>query len=99
MRLSLGESEDLIPDEGYSFLWITDFPWLEVDNETGEYHALHHPFTKPRLDDFNKYIDTAPEKIRAQAYDIVLNGFELGGGSIRIHESSMQSTNVQTSGD
>jgi aspartyl-tRNA synthetase len=91
VRLSLGETEGLIPESGYSFLWVTDFPWLEEDEETGEFKALHHPFTKPRLDDFEKYIKTAPGKIRAQAYDIVLNGYEIGGGSIRIHEASLQS--------
>jgi len=91
VRLSLGESEGVIPETGYSFLWITDFPWLDYDEETKEYTALHHPFTKPRLDDLEKYGEKNPEKIRAQAYDLVLNGYELGGGSIRIADDKLQS--------
>ncbi|MBM2813249.1 MAG: aspartyl-tRNA synthetase [Ignavibacteria bacterium] len=73
----------------YSFLWVTDFPLLEYDAESGRFIAMHHPFTSP-VDEDIPLMDTAPEKVRAKAYDIVLNGSEVGGGSIRIHRGDIQ---------
>ena len=76
------------PDE-FKFLWVTEFPLFEYDEEDGRYYAKHHPFTAPMDEDYH-LIDTEPGKVRARAYDIVLNGTELGGGSIRIHTTEMQ---------
>jgi aspartyl-tRNA synthetase len=76
------------PDE-FKFLWVTEFPLFEFDEEDGRYYAKHHPFTAPMDEDYH-LIDTDPGKVRARAYDIVLNGTELGGGSIRIHTTEMQ---------
>ena len=74
----------------FKFLWITEFPLLEWSEEDGRFYAMHHPFTAPMAEDW-QYIDTDPGRVRAEAYDIVLNGYELGGGSIRIHSSEVQS--------
>lgn len=79
----------LLNDKQFNLLWVTDFPMFEKDDETGELKAMHHPFTHPKQEDI-PLLDTAPEKVKADAYDIVLNGVELGGGSIRIHESELQ---------
>lgn len=79
----------LLDDKQFNLLWVTDFPMFEKDDETGELKAMHHPFTHPKQEDI-PLLDTAPEKVKADAYDIVLNGVELGGGSIRIHESELQ---------
>ncbi len=73
----------------YSFHWVTDFPLFEWDEETNRFYAMHHPFTSPLEEDF-KYLDTDPGKVRAKAYDLVVNGAELGGGSIRIHDNNIQ---------
>jgi len=73
-----------------SLLWVTDFPLLEWDDETNRYYAMHHPFTSPRDEDLDK-LETSPGDVRAKAYDLVLNGNEIAGGSIRIHDSSVQS--------
>ena len=79
----------LLDDARYNFLWVTDFPMFEKDEETGQLKAMHHPFTNPKVEDI-PLLDTEPEKVKADAYDIVLNGVELGGGSIRIHDRKLQ---------
>jgi aspartyl-tRNA synthetase len=76
--------------EVFAPLWVMDFPLLEWDDETQRYHAMHHPFTSPKPEDI-ALIDTEPGKVRANAYDLVLNGNEIGGGSIRIHDRALQS--------
>ncbi|MGC2872933.1 aspartate--tRNA ligase [Ihubacter sp. mB4P-1] len=80
----------LLHDDQFHLLWVTDFPMFEKDDETGELKAMHHPFTNPKAEDI-PLLDTEPEKVKADAYDIVLNGVELGGGSIRIHDGELQS--------
>ncbi|MGI6037165.1 MAG: aspartate--tRNA ligase [Limnochordia bacterium] len=89
IRLHLGRRLDLIPRDSFNFLWVLDFPLLEYDDEEKRYVAVHHPFTSP-LDEDLPLLATDPGKVRAKAYDLVLNGFELGGGSIRIHRRSVQ---------
>ena len=89
LRLELGKRLGLIDDNKYSFTWVIDFPLLEWDEDNKRYAAVHHPFTAP-VDDDIKYFETDPGKIRAKAYDLVLNGSEIGGGSIRIHRSDIQ---------
>ena len=79
----------LLDSKQFNFLWVTDFPLFEYDEETGSYSAMHHPFTSPRLSDVDKLIEK-PGEVKARAYDIVLNGVELGGGSIRIHDRELQ---------
>jgi len=88
LRLTLGKQLGLIRDE-WNFLWVTDFPLLEWSEEEQRYVAMHHPFTSPKLED-RHLLKTSPEKARARAYDLTLNGVELGGGSIRIHDQSLQ---------
>ena len=88
MRLLAGEMAKVINPNDFVFTWVTDFPLFER-NEEGRLQSMHHPFTSPHPDDI-ALLDTEPEKVRAQAYDIVLNGVELGGGSIRIHDPEMQ---------
>ena len=88
-RLMMGEKENLIDQDAYEFTWVTEFPLVEWDDDAGRYVALHHPFTSPREEDREKMSDQ-PENIRARAYDLVLNGKEIGGGSIRIHDQEMQ---------
>ena len=89
LRLQMGEELGLRPKDKFAPLWVVDFPLLEKDEETGNFHAMHHPFTSPKTEDLDK-IETAPEEVRANAYDMVINGVELGGGSIRISERKMQ---------
>jgi len=89
LRLYLGDKLGLIAKDEFCFLWVTDFPLLEYDEETKRYVAMHHPFTSPREEDI-ALLETAPEKARARAYDLVLNGVELGGGSIRNHRLDVQ---------
>ena len=89
LRCELGKELGLIPEDEFAFLWITDFPLFEYSEEQGRFVAMHHPFTMPYEDDID-YIVSDPGKVRAQAYDIVLNGCELGGGSIRIHREDVQ---------
>lgn len=89
LRLELAHRFDLIKKDEIGLLWVTDFPLLEFDEEEKRYIAKHHPFTSPVEEDIT-LLDTNPEKVRAKAYDIVLNGYELGGGSIRIHNSKLQ---------
>jgi len=89
LRLHLGEELKLVDRERWEPLWITDFPLLEYDEGERRYVALHHPFTGPFVEDLPQ-LETKPLDVRAQAYDMVLNGFEIGGGSIRIHQSDVQ---------
>jgi len=89
LRLNIGGRLGLIPPEGYGFVWVTDFPMFDYDDAEKRFVAVHHPFTAPVEDDLAK-MDTEPLKVRAQAYDLVLNGSEIGGGSIRIHRSDTQ---------
>lgn len=89
LRLELAKRLDLIDNKKYSFLWITDFPLLEYNEDEQRLEAVHHPFTSP-LDEDMPLLDVQPESVRARAYDVVLNGVELGGGSIRIHKRDLQ---------
>ncbi|MBG9815121.1 aspartate--tRNA ligase [Bacillus endophyticus] len=89
LRLKLGKDLELIDESKFNFLWVTDWPLLEYDEEEGRYFAAHHPFTMPVREDVEK-LETAPEEVKAQAYDLVLNGYELGGGSLRIYERDVQ---------
>ena len=90
LRLHLGNELGLRDPNIFKPLWVVDFPLLEWDEETKRYHAMHHPFTSPKPEDIN-LIDTDPGKVRANAYDLAMNGVELGGGSIRIHDKALQS--------
>jgi aspartyl-tRNA synthetase len=90
LRLSLAKKDGLLDPEKYEFLWVVDFPLLEWDPEEKRYGAMHHPFTSP-MDDDVALLDTDPGKARAKAYDLVLNGSEIGGGSTRIHDAAVQS--------
>lgn len=89
LRGNLAERLGLIPEGSYDLLWVTDFPLFEIDPETGEKAAKHHPFTSPNLADLDK-MESDPAAVRARAYDMVLNGTELGGGSIRINDQELQ---------
>jgi aspartyl-tRNA synthetase len=88
LRLITGEAAGVIAKDKFAFTWITDFPLFEK-NDQGEIQSMHHPFTSPHLEDID-FLESEPLRVRAQAYDIVLNGTELGGGSIRIHDSDLQ---------
>ncbi len=88
LRLTVAKRLGIIPDE-FNFLWITEFPFFEYNEETGNWDAMHHPFTSP-LDECIQYLDSAPEKVFAKAYDLVLNGVELSSGSIRITDPELQ---------
>ncbi len=89
LRLELARSLGLLDKGQFCFLWVTEFPLLEWSDEEGRFMAMHHPFTMPMEEDWDK-IDTNPGAVRAKAYDIVLNGTELGGGSVRIHQADIQ---------
>jgi aspartyl-tRNA synthetase len=89
LRIKLGKELKLIDESKFNFLWVTDWPLLEYDEEDGRYYAAHHPFTMPVREDL-ELLNSSPEKVRAQAYDLVLNGYELGGGSLRIYERDIQ---------
>ena len=89
LRLKLAEDLELLDPNQYNFLWITEFPLLEWSEEENRFMAMHHPFTMPMEEDWDK-IDSDPGAVRAKAYDIVLNGTELGGGSVRIHQDDIQ---------
>lgn len=91
LRQKLAVDLDLIDKDKYNYLWVVNWPLLEYDEEKGRYSAAHHPFTMPKVEDV-ELLETAPEKAYAQAYDIVLNGYELGGGSIRIYDKEVQSS-------
>lgn len=90
LRMEMGERLGLRKPDEFAPLWVLDFPLLDWDEETKRYHAMHHPFTSPKTEDMDK-LDTDPGAVRANAYDLVLNGNEIGGGSIRIHDKQMQS--------
>lgn len=89
LRIKLAKDLGLINEDEFKFLWVTDFPLVEFDEDADRYVALHHPFTHPINEDL-ELVDTDPGKVRAYAYDLILNGVELGGGSIRIHNSALQ---------
>lgn len=89
LRRHIADQMGLLDDEQYNLLWVVDFPLFEKDEETGRYQAMHHPFTSPKAEDA-QLLKTDPTSAKANAYDIVLNGVELGGGSIRIHDRDMQ---------
>ena len=90
LRLEIAKNLGLLKKDEFKFLWITEFPLLEFSEEENRYMAMHHPFTMPMEEDLDK-IDTEPGAVRAKAYDIVLNGNEIGGGSVRIHQNDIQS--------
>lgn len=89
LRLLMGDKLGLRDKQKFSALWVLDFPLLEWNEETGRYHAMHHPFTSPKTEDI-ALLDSDPGKVRANAYDMVINGTEVGGGSIRIHDRATQ---------
>ncbi|MCD4772127.1 MAG: aspartate--tRNA ligase [Bacteroidales bacterium] len=89
LRLEMGNRLDLRDPNKFCPLWVTDFPLLEWNEESGRFHAMHHPFTSPKKEDIDM-LETEPENVRANAYDVVINGVEIGGGSIRIHDRELQ---------
>jgi aspartyl-tRNA synthetase len=89
LRLQIAQKENLLNPEQYEFLWVTDFPLLEYNAEDGRWYSMHHPFTSPHDEDWDK-LETQPGEVRAKAYDLVLNGSEIGGGSVRIHDAGLQ---------
>jgi aspartyl-tRNA synthetase len=89
LRLIVAKQLGIVPEKQYNFVWITEFPFFEQDEETGAWVAMHHPFTMP-LDECLEYIDTDPGKVRAKCYDLVLNGIEISSGSIRITDPVLQ---------
>ena len=89
LRLELARNMELIDNNVYNFLWVTEFPLLEYNDELERFQAMHHPFTMPMEEDL-PYLDSEPGRVRARAYDIVLNGSEIGGGSVRIHQDDIQ---------
>ena len=89
LRLELGRQMGLIDENKFQFLWVTEFPLLEWSEEESRFVAMHHPFTMP-MDEDLEYLDSDPGRVRAKAYDIVLNGVELGGGSVRIFQNDIQ---------
>jgi aspartyl-tRNA synthetase len=91
VRLQVGKQEKLIDPKAYKLLWVTHFPMFEYDETEKRYVACHHPFTSPAEEDLDK-IFTDPANVRAKAYDLVLNGMEIAGGSIRIHRQDIQAT-------
>ena len=97
LRLEVAAQMNIIDENKFNFLWITEFPLLEWDEEENRYTAMHHPFTMP-MDEDLALLDTDPGKVRAKAYDIVLNGTELGGGSVRIFQSEVQEKMFQVLG-
>ena len=90
LRLQVAEDLNLRNSNEFAPLWVTDFPLLEWDEDSNKYHAMHHPFTSPKLNQL-ELLETEPSSVRANAYDLVLNGNEIGGGSIRIHDKKIQS--------
>lgn len=97
LRLHLGKKFAFIDETKYNLLWVTEFPLLEWDEEAGRFVAMHHPFTSP-MDEDDQYMETDPGRVRAKAYDLVLNGIEMGSGSIRIHDSILQERMFQLLG-
>jgi len=90
LRLHLAQTLGLRNPNVFKPLWVLDFPLLEWDEDSGRYHAMHHPFTSPKPEDFH-LLESNPGAVRANAYDLAMNGVELGGGSIRIHDKTLQS--------
>jgi aspartyl-tRNA synthetase len=90
LRLAIAKKDNLLDPGRFEFLWVTNFPLLEFHAEDGRWYAMHHPFTSPLDEDLEK-VESDPGAVRAKAYDLVLNGSEIGGGSIRIHDSALQS--------
>ena len=97
LRCECAKRLGLLNPMDFKFLWVTEFPLFEYSEEDGRYYAMHHPFTAP-MDEDLQYLDTDPGRVRAKAYDIVLNGTELGGGSVRIHDGAIQSKMFETLG-
>ncbi len=97
LRLELARQMELLDKDQYNFLWVTEFPLLEWSDEENRFMAMHHPFTMPMEEDWDK-IDSDPGAVRAKAYDIVLNGVELGGGSVRIHQDDIQEKMLEVLG-
>jgi aspartyl-tRNA synthetase len=97
LRLAIAKKEQLLNPDVYEFLWVTEFPLLEYHEEDGRWYAMHHPFTSPLDEDVDK-LETEPGTVRAKAYDLVLNGSEIGGGSIRIHDPALQARLFQRLG-
>ena len=97
LRVELAKQMDLLDKNQYRFVWITEFPLLEWSEEENRFTAMHHPFTMLMEEDL-PLLDTDPGKVRAKAYDIVLNGNEIGGGSVRIHQDDIQEKNVRKTG-
>lgn len=97
LRLEMGKEMGFMDPDQYNFLWVTEFPLLEWSDEENRFMAMHHPFTMPMEEDW-QYIDTDPGRVRAKAYDIVLNGTELGGGSVRIHRNNIQEKMLEVLG-
>ncbi|MBO5682417.1 MAG: aspartate--tRNA ligase [Clostridia bacterium] len=97
LRCECAKRLGLLDPMDFKFLWVTEFPLFEYSEEDGRYYAMHHPFTAP-MDEDLQYLETEPGRVRAKAYDIVLNGTELGGGSIRIHDGAIQSKMFETLG-
>ncbi|OON98338.1 MAG: aspartate--tRNA ligase [Epulopiscium sp. Nele67-Bin005] len=97
LRLEVARRLELTQKSDYKFVWVTDFPLLEYDEEAGRYVAMHHPFTMPKEEDLH-LMDSEPSKVRAQAYDLCLNGYELGGGSLRIYQQDIQEKMFQLLG-
>jgi aspartyl-tRNA synthetase len=97
LRLAIAKKESLAAPDSYQFLWVTEFPLLEYHEEDGRWYSMHHPFTSPLDEDIDK-VEREPGAVRAKAYDLVLNGSEIGGGSIRIHDAALQSRMFQRLG-
>lgn len=97
LRLELARQMELLDKSDYKFLWVTEFPLLEWDEEENRFTAMHHPFTMPMEEDL-QYLDSDPGRVRAKAYDIVLNGTEIGGGSVRIHQNDIQTKMLECLG-
>jgi aspartyl-tRNA synthetase len=97
LRLALAKKDNLLDPNRFEFLWVTDFPLLEWNGDDGRWYSMHHPFTSPADADMDK-LESDPGAVRAKAYDLVLNGSEIGGGSIRIHDAAMQARIFQRLG-
>ena len=97
LRLAIAKKENLLNPEAFEFLWVTDFPLLEFNAEERRWYSMHHPFTAPLDEDIEK-LESDPGAVRAKAYDLVLNGSEIGGGSVRIHSAALQARIFQRLG-
>jgi aspartyl-tRNA synthetase len=97
LRLAIAKKENLLNPDAFEFLWVTDFPLLEYNADDGRWYSMHHPFTAPHDEDIDK-LESQPGAVRAKAYDLVLNGSEIGGGSVRIHSAALQARVFQRLG-